>query len=434
MITPFLIFVIFEITWMWPSVIYVQVKDFLGPYPVMIIVISFVIFILCYLFALKAGDIKKSNLIDFRNLPIKKYYSDSSYFIVICIISSLLLVLSLYYYGGMPPLVNLLVGLAENQDYFELLSDLSGSREIITKGHYYGEQYRAQGLMLQTLQIGWPFIMTVAFLIYYKNNKIVWLIVSVLLLISSIIFIAGSGERYQAVMVIIYCFIVVSFIFKIILRHIFTYMLIPLCIIILLVVPLSGQLMGMADTDDPALFIATAGLERISLGNGLTSMETIDFIDKGLLDFGMGKYHLEKFLNSIPGLDKTMPLSRQIQLLRNPDHATTFASMTNFGILYADGGPIFVCVGYALIGLFAGFVQNRMTKMKKEILEVPLVAFFVFYFVDLSLGSFVSVAASLVVLLIFYGIVKILIALVDNVINTILSKASPKTHFRTSQL
>ena len=167
--------------------------------------------------------------------------------------------------------------------------------------------------------------------------------------------------------------------------------------------PLSSQ---SSSTGEPNIRFGTVindALRRISLGNGVHTLEVINYVDDGRLELGLGVIHWEKLLTALPGVSVGEPFSQQLQALRQPRRTgTTFASMTYFGILYADFGALGVVAGYALIGLFVAIATRFLFTRRKGVLEVAGVSLSVWYFADLSVGSSVSAASSWAVVGMFH--------------------------------
>ena len=87
--------------------------------------------------------------------------------------------------------------------------------------------------------------------------------------------------------------------------------------------------------------------------------------------------------------------------------------MTYLGILYADFGPIGVCLGYMLIGVIAAVAQGYLFRIRKGILEIPAITCAILLYSEMVLGSSISMGASLFILIVFYGLFKTSVSLVD---------------------
>ena len=104
-----------------------------------------------------------------------------------------------------------------------------------------------------------------------------------------------------------------------------------------------------------------------------------------------------------PETHRCYPLSR-----------AAFASMSYLGILYADFGPIGVCLGYMLIGVIVAVAQGYLFQIRKGILELPAITYAIILYSELVLSSSISMGESLFILIVFYGLFKTLVSLVDH--------------------
>jgi uncharacterized membrane protein len=209
-------------------------------------------------------------------------------------------------------------------------------------------------------------------------------------------------------MIFVYFFVAVSLVVRLNPRRVLLAALL-LLILILVVTPLSSQMTSLADAENVVLDTFIGAVRRVALGNGITNIEVMQFLDDGRLQFGWGVIHWEKLLTALPGITVGVPFSSQVQMIRNPFAKTAFSSMTYLGILYADFGAFGVIIGYLLIGVVLAWEHTILFNMRKTILKLPALAFAILYSTDLSIGSSVSVIASLVIVTLFYFSLRLLV-------------------------
>ena len=109
--------------------------------------------------------------------------------------------LSFFYYRGWPPLLAVLgdaiTGRFPETDVDSLLKI---RRFELTKGHYFGGEYRGQGLVSEGLKIGWSYLVCVAFILHRRTRRVSWLVVAVVLAVGCFFVLVGAGVRWNVVL------------------------------------------------------------------------------------------------------------------------------------------------------------------------------------------------------------------------------------------
>ena len=70
-------------------------------------------------------------------------------------------------------------------------------------------------------------------------------------------------------------------------------------------------------------------------------------------------------------------------------------------------------MGYMLIGVIAAMAQGYLFRVRQGILEVPVIVYAIPLYSNMTMGSSVSMGASLVILIAFYGLFKTLVSVAD---------------------
>lgn len=400
-LTPFLMFALYEAVFAWPAVIYAQAEGICDAYPAILMSTAFVGFLAGFLLSFSHPGRDRTWLERYRDAPVQRPDYPVAMLVLLAAVAAGLALAGLYLYQGPPPILLALWTLAQGSGFDDVVTTLSTQREALNKGYLFEGGYRGQGVIQQVQQIGWPFLTLAAVVLHRGDGKRRWRVLAGVCLVCAVAFIGGVGQRYQVMMIFVYLLVGLSLLIRVRIRHL-VLSGIFLLTSVLIVGLFSGQMAGLGRSDRPLTDALGGVTSRILLGNGMTNIEVIGFIDQGLMRVQNGAIHAEKLVAALPGVSGDVPFSVRVQQLRTArDQDTTFASMTYFGILYADFGPLGPIVGYLLMGLFIGSVQNVLFRFAKGALEVPTVAFVSYYCADLSLGSSVSVAASLFVLGLF---------------------------------
>jgi hypothetical protein len=408
---PFATFGVFEAVWTWPCAIYAQATGLCGALPAALTAAAFLCFVGGYVTNSRRDVGRRAHAVAFRDLRLTRDGPEFAYAVCIVAFSIALFAAGVYLYRGIPPIVPTLRDLATGTDHSEAIGSLSAQREDILKAHYFGGEYRAQGALSTLTLVGWLYLAYVAQLMYRMLGKQRWLALFAITFGMGLVFIAGVGQRSQVVMVFIYLLAGRSLCARMSMAKI-AIALMLVAVAILVVTPFSGQMIGtLDDNHSPFSFVVQKAVERIAIGNGITNIEIMRFIADGELQYGWGQIHLEKLINSIPGTTKLTPFALRVSDLRGSTTRTAFSSSTYLGVLYADFGAVGVLCGYAAIGIATGWLERTLFRMRKTVLQLPMIAFVVLYWSDLSVSAPIGMAATFFVLLVFSTTFRVGIAL-----------------------
>jgi len=394
-ITPFLFFATYEIITLWPSTIYAYYTGLSwDAYPILVAGLGFACFLGGFtLFRwLRLGQSRSPKA--FLALSLEVPLSQTRYLIGITLTAIVLLGMGLYLYQGIPPFIKFILGLIP-----EATTDfVRESRKLFTKSHFFGGEYRGQGLIRSFMGVGWPFLLSVSIAIYCKTKKKVWTLVSLILLLLSFIFIAGDGTRSPFIFAMTYVLIVISMIRQLKIRHLIL-VVVSLFLITIGLSLASGKII-IGVKEQGITFAINKVLKRVALGNGINSVYVIEFIHSGMLDYRHGEVHWQKVIASLPGVRSgEVPFSHELGILRHAKGKTTFASTTYLGVIYADFGLVGVMIVYMMIGCMLGLIQLILYSGRKTPVQLALVGFATFYLGKMSLNGFVGFTSSYVVVL-----------------------------------
>jgi hypothetical protein len=406
-VTPFGLFGVFEVGSVWPATIYADASGLSpsGAYPALVAGLAFAGLLLGFAMTAAAVGLSPEQPGLFRRRAVHCPHPDWVYIVAIAAVSCTLAGLGFYLYQGWPPLVTGLLSLGNSGDVQAAINIIAVGREEATKGHYLGEAYRGQGVILELLQDGWPFLVAIASIRFVLTRSGRWAAYSVVLFILMLFFIAGSGQRWQVLAALVFLAITLCLVARPRPGWVAAAVLAMLLIYVGMST-LNSNYEGIENTDDPLEAFAATAASRIVLANGLHDVQAMNLVEGGLLGRGFGTIHFQKVLSSIPGVGKSdLPFAARLSLLLDPSRPetdTSYASETYLGWLYVDFGLPGVLVVFTLVGALLARVQEWVFSGSKGILDMPVRGFVIFYLGELALDGPASMVAALVIVVALY--------------------------------
>ena len=401
-ITPFLLFAVLEMTVLWPSVIYAYYRGLSrDAYPMVVTALAFACFLAGFATFrwLRLGQARSPK--GFLVSPLEMPLSQTRYIVAITLTTIVLLGMGVYLYRGIPPFIKYLLGWAPA----ETTHFVSESRKLFTKSHYFGGEYRGQGLIRSFMGVGWPFLVAISLTIYDKTKKKCWLLVTLFFLLLSFVFVAGDGTRAPFIFAMLCILIVISMIRRLRISY-YLLIIIGLFVITIGLSLASGKIIYGEQNRD-ITFAMQKILKRISVDNGINSVSVIEFVRSGILDLRGGEVHWEKALNALPGPRfSKLPFSHELSHLLGKGSETSFSSTTYMGTIYVDFGLAGVITVYTMIGCTIGLVHRILFNGKKTPLRLAVIGFTTFYLGMMSLNGFVGFISSYIVVIVVYFIFK----------------------------
>jgi oligosaccharide repeat unit polymerase len=404
--TPFLILMANEISRVMPAFIVTaisgEVPDF---YPLMVFFLSFVSVITGFAFAIEY--VRFESYLPRRFLCTEtRIRSERQVLFAILCASVGLFAAGLYLYQGFPSVTQALIGMVTGEEAGELLQTVGEARRTITKGYYFGEAYRGQGLIRALMQTCWPFLCCMALAVFIKTKKISWLLVLVALVFASFVFIAGDGTRAPFINMLILLIVLYSFLKRITKKSV---LMMGLCltVVAILLSLYSYKAKALLGSDDFVLTALSKIWERILVGNGLNDIWAIEFIRSSVLEYRLGGVHLRDFLAALPGTQGGVPFAHELYLLMNPGAiGTTYATGTYITKAFVDFGIAGVGFLFFGIGFLIGICQVAILQVKKTLLNLTLVTFVAFYTGNMVLNGPIGALSALVVVGAFYAFMR----------------------------
>lgn len=399
-ITPFLLFGFQEIFSLWGIPLNYAFKEKpLDGWEILVIGTAFFAFVAGFFLA---GG-KNLSLKSYLSKPITSKYPIQYYFMGVSITTLLLIGLGLYYYQGAPVLgfsiIELLTG---NLSIGELASFMSEQRFLLTKSHWFGGEYRGQGVINIIQRIGWRFVFAVSLIIYLKVKSKKWLLICILTGLLLILFQAGTGERAPLAFSVLFIIVVLSMLQKINPKH-FIFLAALGFVILMGTTYFSAKGTLQKDAPDFVTKLASQLIERIFLGNAIHDLEIIEFVESGRMEKRLGMYHLEKFVSSFPGIRMGEPLGFRVSYLRGSSEEV-FSSGTYLGFIYADFGYSGALIGFFLIGAFLAYVQKQIFEKERDIVSIVMSSQIIFFLSFITGSGLIGFASNMVVVVFFWGI------------------------------
>lgn len=410
LLTPFLMVMANELLRVLPGFIYAAAVGISRDHTAMLVFFAGFVSLSGGLYC-SLGYLRYRTSIPKKFLEIPLYIkSEGDIFWAIFCGSLLLMLAGFYMYEGIPTVTDALLALLAGGEGEEIALQVTASRLGTTKGHYFGGAYRGQGVISVLMRVGWPLLVSVAFIIYFRTRKIKWLSILIILFFLSFLFIAGDGRRGPFISTFIVYIILLSFIKKLNLRFVAIGAIVIFTTAILMGL-YSAKMFFLLGSDNFLITAVENMLNRIFLGNAINDAYAIEFVRNGTINLRLGMIHLRDLQAAMPGISGGLPFSNELALLINPaGSATTYASGTYITKSYVDFGMIGVGVSFFFIGLLAGFAQRLIFyKPHKDPFHLAISAMLIYFTGLLVLTSPMSVFSSILVLLFFYLFLQIAI-------------------------
>ena len=358
--TPFLIFCTHEMINVLPGFIYaISIGLSKDLYALLMFCSGFISFLLGFIVSLRNVRHSASSISEYRDREVD-YGSVMRLRSCIIFFAPMLILIGLYSYKGLPPVTTALAGLLMGGRGDSLILGIGESREFITKSHYFGGEYRGQGVFRVLMQTAWPIVVLMAYLSYRKMRDRSSLIALILVAFAAVVFISGDGTRSHVVSMLTMFFVLYSLVERVRLRTIgFAFIGI---VIVGIAVSLYSPKMYFLLNDESFLSKSVGGIiHRILILNALDSVYAIEYARDGALDYPFANLHVRDFLNAIPGVHIGPPFENELNAFIEPYRAsTTYATTTYIGIVYVDFSGFGVVVVYFLVGLMLGNLQKTL--------------------------------------------------------------------------
>ncbi len=265
----------------------------------------------------------------------------------------------LIFYGGLPSPVQAVYHMVTGAS--DSAGMVSQQRFLLTKGAYFGGEYRGQGLNAAIQFAGWMLVLSYMVIRWeqFRSRKSFFLLVASVLL--SWMFVAGDGTRGQFLNLLIIG--VAAYSLRRPLKPRAVLVVVAAAFVIAAALSLYSNKSAQVFSGDSAVLAnaATKIGERIFLSNGISDVYVIDLVQKGYFDLRLGANHYRDFLAALPFVQAPPPLSYEVYLAFNPQgKGTTFLSGTYISAAYIDFGVIGIPILFFLAGATIGYFEYRL--------------------------------------------------------------------------
>lgn len=399
-ISSFLLFGTMQIVFDLPAFGYAIVSGEIDdPYPGVVLMSGFLAFMGFY--AIGGGLSRECRRIRrrFTEEGLRQPYPEKYYAIGIGLTGALLILLGLYYYRGVPPIAEAANRLISGEsDSYGIAGYMREMRYDLTKGYYFGEEYRGQGLIRIMMWMGWPYLLASCISNYAIAKRKLWVLLGAVTGILGLVFISGDGTRAPVLLGLLNIIVLLSFLRKISLSKSVIYGLLSLFLVLGLTIISHKGILFFEHQENPWAALLSRIAERVFVSNGMNSIHIVELIRSGALPQGLGELHVNKFSNALPGIHSNLPLAHELSMLLMYKTSTAYQTMTYSGFVYADFGIYGVLAIFSLLGVVLAKADKLIFDRPKVVTRLPVLAGTVFSLGTIPLYGPVGVISSLIVL------------------------------------
>ena len=319
---------------------------------------------------------------------------------------SILITFGIWFFQGLPPTLTAIKDLLI-RGALESAGLVSDSRFSLTKGAYFGGEYRAQGLYSAVSFFGWSVLSIFQLNNLSRNPATKEIVFFIAIFFFSWMFIAGIGDRAPFLNYVIILFIAFSLIKAFSLRYFF---LIPFFFIGLALILSLYSNKGawiFSDSGNNILALIEKIFLRIFRGNAVADIYVIELIESGRWSLSYGYYFMRDMITSIPGISYGKPLAYELYMeLNSNSQNTTFLTGTYLSKVYTDFYLLGVALVYFVIGFFTAFLERFMVSIenKYSLLFVPILTLSVVQIILSGIPGFLAALPVLFVIRVILGV------------------------------
>jgi len=363
--TPVALFVGVEVLAVWPALFPTEgsIMDVVGAFPLLLAVIGLVGMVTFYImFGGAEADATVWRGVQQRpTADQSKSLTKGLALLVACLV-----VLGVVSFKGLP--VILTGGLGSlfdpvgNADQVALIRE---TRLSLTKGHtLLGDAYAGQGFINATCEVGWRVAVIVATLAWSWNRTRSSLLAMLLVDALAFVFLASAGSRSPVILCGIAGIAAIAVRYRLTPKHIAGGMLLAFSLM-LLISPLSKGAAGGETLVERSAAVA----QRVTDGNGQNNAQIVRLVNSGSLEIENGGLFVERLKAMVPGTSSGEPFALRVTRLAygSTEQTTGYATPTQYGLLYADGGPVGVIAGYLASGCLLALAWKRIVRIRSPL-------------------------------------------------------------------
>ncbi len=277
---------------------------------------------------------------------------------------------ALYTANGIPPLWSSLLG-----GPTEILADMVREQRLeSTKTHYFGGEYRGQGV-IKTLMMVVPVFMVAAAAVGHavrpSRGRLFFLLGTIglaLLLAMSI------GSRGPMVNVLLATVAMGAFLWRLRASQIIGALAVFVAAVLFVSISMPRYHASFAESGLGFLPDGIVSIvERVSLVNTSNTVLAVEAGRMGMVERDFAEEHVDKIVRLLPNAAGELPLSSELTALRRGNVRTTaFATPTWLASTFLDFGFIGSMVCYLLLGLLVAFGESWIFTWRKTVVGVAV--------------------------------------------------------------
>ncbi len=364
-LTPIALFIGIEVLAVWPALIPTSdsVLADVGPFPAILAGVGLLLMVVTYVVLGGAnadavgwrGDLRTPTAEAVRSLVIG-----------LMLLVGALVVLGLFAFRGLPPLLTGgFESLLDPVGHADQATVIRETRLSLTKGHtLLGEEYEGQGIINAASETGWRIAVVVALLLWSWTRTKRSLQLLLLVCALAFVFLGSAGSRSPLLLCVVAAFAALAIRYRLKTQHLVITGLVAVAFT-LLIMPLAKGASG----GETATQRLTATIERITDGNGENNAQIVHLIGTGSLEPERGGLFVERLQAMVPGTSTQDPFALRVTRMAygTGNQTTGYSTPTQFGLLYADGGPAGVLGGYLLSGALLALAWRRIVCIRSPL-------------------------------------------------------------------
>ena len=395
-LTPMLLFMIYYVLRIVPGFVYgIEVKKIGGAYAYAVVSIVLLAAILGWATARLMWPSGGRELLSWHNTSVQRDRPVASIWVV-CLAVGLLFV-GLLLYRGIPPSFRPFFVLVQGGDWTEVIGAVSEGRRLLTKGHFFGGDYRGQGVMREVLFVGWSLVSCYALARFMRLRSFRSLLVLLGSVTTSYILVSGDGTRGPFLLVFISMVATWTMACRVPPQ---TLALVGI-VFITLGVGLGAytpKMHGVIRSEGVGAAVG-AFVERVAIGNSFNDVLAVDAVRSRQWEYGLGRWHSRDILAAFPGTLGGKPLGYYLHLTESAGATgTTYLTGTQIMTAHTDFGIWGLGVPFLIMGFVAAIGLRTITNARKTESALALAGVSVMLLGQLYTSGLIGVAVELGVL------------------------------------
>jgi oligosaccharide repeat unit polymerase len=370
MAIPFLALMLMELITIWPATVVAYGSGVSNDvYLLALVLATNVALFAGYLLGAPLFKIRKTLAYEFHTRPVEP--APPGALMAIWLLSfAVLLAAALYTSQGIPPLWKSLLGGPS-----ELLADMVRDQRLeATKAHYFGGEYRGQGV-IKTLMMVVPAFMIAAAAVAHATRpsraRLFFLLGTVGL---ALLFAMSIGSRGPMVNVLLASVAMGAFVWRLRASHIIGALAVFVAAVLFVSISMPRYHASFAESGLGFLPDGVVAIvERVSLVNTTNTVMAVEAGRMGLVERDFAEEHVDKIVRLLPNAAGELPLASELTALRRGNVRTTaFATPTWLASTYLDFGLIGSAIAYMILGLLVAFGESWIFTRRKTVVGVAV--------------------------------------------------------------